>query len=181
MTNEDKQRIEKEAEVYTVSVESRGCSFWQGMYRGYVAGATAELERSEKILQQANDMVNSAHSYTEGAEVPKDIVDRMFNAQFGGEEACNIIEAHMREYFERWPNYKDRLTHLEWYHLFLDFYEKINTENESLKQSLRELIEISGENLPYVREYYRQYYTRTLLSQIQKTEAAINRAKSKLI
>lgn len=58
MINEqDKQRIEKEAEVYTVSVESRGYSFWQGMYRGYVAGATAELERSEKLLQEYREVI----------------------------------------------------------------------------------------------------------------------------
>lgn len=49
------------------------------------------------------------------------IIDAMFNAQFGSKEQCSAIEEHMKEYFQRWPSYKDRLNHLEWYHLFLDF------------------------------------------------------------
>lgn len=111
INKQDKQRIEKEAEVYTVSVESRGCSFWQGMYRGYVAGATAELERSEKLLQQANDMANSAHSYTEGAESDDKYIPMI-------ETDPRMVTASLRGKIR-----------------------KERKENESLKQSLREIKE----------------------------------------
>jgi hypothetical protein len=53
-----------------------------------------------------------------------DIVARMVEAQCGSQEQHDIIQAHMDEYFKRWPSYKDKFTPLEWYHIFLDFYDK---------------------------------------------------------
>lgn len=86
---------------------------------------------------------NSAHSFTEGSETKPEqiIIEAMTYAQFGSREAGKAIEEHMKEYFTRWPSYKDKFNHLEWYHIFLDFYEsKIEKEIETLRSANRELI-----------------------------------------
>jgi hypothetical protein len=54
-----------------------------------------------------------------------DLINKIVQAQVGTIEQHDLITKHMEEYFKRWPSYKDRLTQLEWYHLFLDFHDKI--------------------------------------------------------
>lgn len=56
----------------------------------------------------------------------KEITDLVIQAQIGSPEQSDLIEAHMKEYFTRWPSYQEKFTSLEWYHIFLDFYDKIN-------------------------------------------------------
>lgn len=60
------KRIGKEAEAYADSIDRRGCAFWQGMYRGYIAGATSERPKAwneaidaaiEKIQIKVKDSV----------------------------------------------------------------------------------------------------------------------------
>jgi len=56
------------------------------------------------------------------------VIEAMTAAQFGTPDQIADVETHMKEYFERWPNYKSKLTHLEWYHLFLDFHDYIKSK-----------------------------------------------------
>lgn len=53
------------------------------------------------------------------------LVNMIVTASVGTQSQHDAIQAHMDEYFKRWPSYKDRLTELEWYHLFLDFSDKL--------------------------------------------------------
>jgi hypothetical protein len=55
--------------------------------------------------------------------VTKDIIARMSYAQFGSPDQSKAIEDHMKEFFTRFPSYKPKFTHLEWYHIFLDFLD----------------------------------------------------------
>jgi len=71
------------------------------------------------------------------------VIEMMFNAQFGGLERSEIIESHMKEYFTRWHTYKDKLTHLEWYHVFLDFMESKNLVVDSAEKRDAEISRLS--------------------------------------
>jgi len=62
--------------------------------------------------------------------VNKEIIEAMTRAQFGTPSQISSIESHMQEYFTRWPNYKDKFTHLEWYHIFLDFSDFLQSKSE---------------------------------------------------
>lgn len=55
MSEHDKERIEKEAETYADDTNIDGSDFWQDMYLGYIAGATAENERMAELLKQERD------------------------------------------------------------------------------------------------------------------------------
>jgi len=57
------------------------------------------------------------------------IVDALVFASVGSREQSNLIEEFMKDYFERFPSYKDKLNHLEWYHLFLDFLDNLNDKD----------------------------------------------------
>lgn len=53
------------------------------------------------------------------------LTEKVIQGAIGTRGQSDAIEEHMKEYFKRWPNYKDRFTYLEWYHIFLDFYDKL--------------------------------------------------------
>lgn len=55
----------------------------------------------------------------------KNVIDQIIQAQIGTHKQSSTIEDHMKEYFSRWSSYEDKFTSLEWYHIFLDFYDKI--------------------------------------------------------
>ena len=57
MTENERKRIEDEAEAYADSIDRRGCAFWQGLYRGYIAHATHERNLMESELKQAMNAV----------------------------------------------------------------------------------------------------------------------------
>lgn len=42
---------------YADSIDRRGCTIWQGMYRGYIAGATAENERMAELLKRQHKII----------------------------------------------------------------------------------------------------------------------------
>lgn len=73
----------------------------------------------------------------------KEIIEAITRAQFGTREQSDHIERHMAEYFTRWHTYKDKFTHLEWYHIFLDFYDSlpILSEVSTLRSKQAELVE----------------------------------------
>lgn len=93
-------------------------------------------------------------------EMPKDIVDLMFQAQYGSRADSEWVQQYMIDYFKRWYTYRHKLTHLEWYHLFIECKEaadkhlkeqikkvnplpvifiNLNKENEDLKQKVADL------------------------------------------
>lgn len=53
-----------------------------------------------------------------------DIIEGMMRAQFGNRSDSEFVESFMKKYFEDWKSYKNRFTHLEWYHIFLECVEK---------------------------------------------------------
>ncbi|HEY4207999.1 MAG TPA: hypothetical protein VGM31_14345 [Puia sp.] len=59
------------------------------------------------------------------------LLTRMFQAQYGSREISKLIDEHIEEYFKIWHTYKDKLTYLEWYHLFLNFADKITESKPS--------------------------------------------------
>lgn len=65
------------------------------------------------------------------------VIESMFHAQFGGRENCDIITAHMKEYFTRFKSYESKFTNLEWYHIFLDFLDKVDAARSENAQSER--------------------------------------------
>lgn len=83
----------------------------------------------------------SNHSPTEQPG-DKEIIEAITRAQFGTREQSDHIERHMAEYFTRWHTYKDKFTHLEWYHIFLDFYDSlpILSEVSTLRSKQSELV-----------------------------------------
>ncbi len=64
-----------------------------------------------------------------------EIVDMLVSAQIGTPAQGNLIERHMEDYFKRFPSQKSKLTNLEWYHLFLDFFDTINAYDERIKSN----------------------------------------------
>lgn len=46
---------EREAEAYADSIDRRGCAFWQGMYRGYIAGHD---KARNQAIQECVDIVS---------------------------------------------------------------------------------------------------------------------------
>lgn len=74
-------------------------------------------------LGDFGEIVTSQHPTTKEQDAV--IKDMIVTAAVGTQKQHDVIQAHMDEYFKRWPSYKDRLNSLEWYHLFLDFYDKI--------------------------------------------------------
>lgn len=58
------------------------------------------------------------------------IAELAARASAGTQRQHDLIQVHMHEYFQRWPTFRDRLTPLEWYHLFLDFLEFIEDQNK---------------------------------------------------
>jgi len=52
-------------------------------------------------------------------------ISRLVQAQIGTSQQSNLIEEHLKEYFTRFASYKDKFTYLEWYHIFLDFLDKV--------------------------------------------------------
>lgn len=83
----------------------------------------------------------SSHSPTEQPG-DKEIIEAITRAQFGTREQSDHIERHMAEYFTRWHTYKDKFTHLEWYHIFLDFYDSLPllSEVSTLRSKQAELV-----------------------------------------
>lgn len=67
---------------------------------------------------------------------------KIIEAQIGTPDQSNLIEDHIKEYFTRFPSYEGRFTYLEWYHIFLDFLDKIPTP--SPKDQPREPISYGG-------------------------------------
>lgn len=70
------------------------------------------------------------------------IVNAIITAQIGTRQQHDVIQAHMTEYFKRWPNYKSKLNNLEWYHLFLDFYDVISSpspEPERIEKAITQM------------------------------------------
>lgn len=59
--------------------------------------------------------------------IPSDAVARMIQAQIGTKEQSDLISSHMDEYFKRFSSYRSKFTDLEWYHIFLDFSDKLNS------------------------------------------------------
>jgi hypothetical protein len=59
--------------------------------------------------------------------VDEKIIAAVVQAQIGTNEQHDAIQGHMKEYFTRWPSYKKKFNDLEWYHIFLDFYESLAT------------------------------------------------------
>lgn len=60
MSEHNKERIEKEAETYADDTNIDGSDFWQDMYLGYIAGATAENERmAEQLKQERNKAIDA--------------------------------------------------------------------------------------------------------------------------
>jgi hypothetical protein len=49
----------------------------------------------------------------------------IIQAQIGSPGVSDLIDKHIVEYFTRFKSYKDKFTYLEWYHIFLDFADKI--------------------------------------------------------
>lgn len=88
-------------------------------------------------------------------EVKEDsIVKAMSRAQFGSEQMSKDIEAHMKEYFQLWDSYKGRFNNLEWYHIFLDFYEKL----ESLNRLSKTTPEVQESQAELWEELIRDYF-----------------------
>lgn len=56
----------------------------------------------------------------------------IITAQIGTQSQHDFIVLHMEEYFKRWPSYREKLTDLEWYHLFLDFLDKMEANRHTL-------------------------------------------------
>lgn len=54
-----------------------------------------------------------------------EIVSAIIQAQIGTPKQSDSISSHMEEYFKRFPSYRERFTGLEWYHIFMDFLDKI--------------------------------------------------------
>lgn len=59
-------------------------------------------------------------------EGEKGLIAGIIQAQIGTRQQSDIIEEHMKEYFQRFASYQDRFTYLEWYHIFLDFCDTID-------------------------------------------------------
>lgn len=53
------------------------------------------------------------------------IIAGIIQAQVGSPGVSDLIDKHIEEYFTRFKSYKDKFTYLEWYHIFLDFADKI--------------------------------------------------------
>jgi len=59
-----------------------------------------------------------------------EIIARIIQAQIGTPSDSDLITEHMKEYFQRWPKYYPLLSDLEWYHVFLDFLDKVNAASK---------------------------------------------------
>lgn len=57
ITDEEKQRIEKEADKFADSKERRGTTHWIGLQRGYVAGGISEHELLKPQLQYSDNYI----------------------------------------------------------------------------------------------------------------------------
>lgn len=53
------------------------------------------------------------------------IIDGMMRAQFGSPDISRLIDEHYKQYFSRYKSYQEKFTYLEWYHIFLDFADKL--------------------------------------------------------
>jgi len=53
------------------------------------------------------------------------ITEMVVTVSVGTKDESRLIEEHMKEYFTKWHTYEGRFTSLEWYHIFLDFLEKV--------------------------------------------------------
>lgn len=96
----------------------------------------------------------SIHSPTEQPG-DKEIIEAITRAQFGTREQSNHIERHMAEYFTRWHTYKYKFTHLEWYHIFLDFYDSLPllSEVSTLRSKQAELVEENQRLKSQLKDY----------------------------
>lgn len=117
---------------------------------------TLKSERPSKTIIESNPSVDHWG-----------IKDKIIQAQIGTPDQSNAIEAHMKEYFTRWPNYKERFTSLEWYHIFLDYEEscqrmadkriaELETAIESFNRSeanLREAIHSRDEHIKALKDF----------------------------
>lgn len=65
-------QTEKEAEAYADSIDIRGCAFWRGMYRGYIAGAASEHDLVQRELTQLKQFVKEVDDSLYAGEDLKD-------------------------------------------------------------------------------------------------------------
>jgi hypothetical protein len=84
-------------------------------------------------MKEINDCSNKTYIPPQ-ASIEDALAGMIVRASVGTIEQHDIIQAHMDEYFKRWPSYHGRLTELEWYHLFLDFYDNLRTNYNLTKK-----------------------------------------------
>jgi hypothetical protein len=85
-----------------------------------------------------------------------EIVAGIIQAQIGTRNQANLIEDHMKEYFTRWPGYESKFTNLEWYHIFLDFLDKVGAFMEKQSPSTPPLTEEREKVISLIKLYKSQ-------------------------
>lgn len=69
LIEEKKEEVHKLAEAFADSQERRGCSYWQGLYRGFIAGIQHNQKLEEGIreaVKLAQEIVTSDRGYPIG-------------------------------------------------------------------------------------------------------------------
>jgi len=100
----------------------------------------------------------------------------MIQAQIGTALQSEIIANHMAEYFNRFPSYRGRFTDLEWYHIFLDFFDTIEQKapqiaalQSELSQTRAELEQLKMRQLKEFGKEDQEQLTNTVWSILDET------------
>lgn len=110
-------------------------SHWQSL-QGRELEEGRDFEVKEQCLNTECTCRDISHCYSLGVyafpvlitsalPIKDPLVEAIVTASIGTRQQHDIIQEHMDDYFTRFPSYKDKLTSLEWYHLFLDFTNKL--------------------------------------------------------